>query len=49
MPKTIDMTVAFAGPDFAETAFLVQTAAGNIFGENVRLQCPIACSFGDIN
>ena len=43
------MAVAFAAPDLTETAFLMQGPAGFVPGEYMRLQCPIACRFGEIN
>lgn len=46
MPDIVNVTVAFAIANFAETTFKMQGAAGLIAGDNLCLQSPVGFGFG---
>jgi hypothetical protein len=46
IPEIVNVTVAFAIADFAETTFKMQGAAGLIAGDNLCLQSPVGFGFG---
>ena len=47
MPHAVQVSVAFAHPDVAETGFAVERETGVVFGHHLGLQCPVPFGLRD--